>query len=250
YDEIDRVPPGFNGGWEPIMGPDARDPQGVADLWMAPGATYVDPVFSWLVSMGVTSLYFVRTDALGTHYRYDCLVADSNNQNLYHFEVSADRVGLVMPDASVADLVADTSAERDLFLLGAGWGTITDIDTGPDGALYVASKSLQTVFRITRKRTSDAGQPRGPGRTRVEAGPNPFRSSTLLRLMGPAVEAPRSLRIYSPRGRLVRVLHATRGSVPWDGADERGAPVAAGVYLVRLHRPAHPRVETKVVRLR
>jgi hypothetical protein len=32
YDEVNLVLPGFNSGWEKIMGPNSRDPQGVGDL--------------------------------------------------------------------------------------------------------------------------------------------------------------------------------------------------------------------------
>jgi len=36
YDEVNRVSPGMNSGWNQLMGPDARDPQGLADLWNLP----------------------------------------------------------------------------------------------------------------------------------------------------------------------------------------------------------------------
>jgi len=34
------------------MGPDARDPQGIGDLFQVPGSQYVDPKFSWLDTVG------------------------------------------------------------------------------------------------------------------------------------------------------------------------------------------------------
>src|SRR5262249_26110200 len=45
YDEVNLVLPGFNSGWEQIMGPDSRDPQGLADLFNMPGgaSAYSDP---------------------------------------------------------------------------------------------------------------------------------------------------------------------------------------------------------------
>ena len=36
YDEINLVRPGFNSGWERIMGPVSRDPQGTSDLVQFP----------------------------------------------------------------------------------------------------------------------------------------------------------------------------------------------------------------------
>ncbi len=38
YDEINLVEPGFNSGWNQIMGPDSRDPQGTSDLFQVPGS--------------------------------------------------------------------------------------------------------------------------------------------------------------------------------------------------------------------
>ncbi len=75
YDEVNRVPPGMNGGWRQIMGPDARDPEGVNDLWMAAGATYVDPEFSFFDSFGITAIHFQRGPGLGAHYDGDLFVA-------------------------------------------------------------------------------------------------------------------------------------------------------------------------------
>lgn len=46
-DEVNRIVPGANGGWSMIHGPDSRDSDDIADLVMNPGATYVDPAFSW-----------------------------------------------------------------------------------------------------------------------------------------------------------------------------------------------------------
>lgn len=73
--------------------------------------------------------------------------------------------------------------------------------------------------------------------------PNPFNPTTTVRvaLSGAAIEAPGdvSLAVYRVDGALVRELH--RGPVPggalearWDGTDERGNPVASGVYLCRV----------------
>ena len=37
YDEVNLIAPGFNSGWNPIMGPDALDPQGLANLFTCRG---------------------------------------------------------------------------------------------------------------------------------------------------------------------------------------------------------------------
>ena len=43
YDEINLVEPGFNSGWNQIMGPEARDPQGTSDLFQVTGSALQRP---------------------------------------------------------------------------------------------------------------------------------------------------------------------------------------------------------------
>lgn len=68
--------------------------------------------------------------------------------------------------------------------------------------------------------------------------PNPFNPATLISF-SLAASGPMELGVYSLSGRLVKTLergtreagvHAMR----WDGTDERGMPVASGLYMVRL----------------
>ena len=68
--------------------------------------------------------------------------------------------------------------------------------------------------------------------------PNPFGTHTSLRYGVPSSGAAVRIRIYDVSGRLVRALvdeHQDGGvyGLPWDGRDERGFAVAAGVYFVR-----------------
>jgi DNA-binding beta-propeller fold protein YncE len=70
--------------------------------------------------------------------------------------------------------------------------------------------------------------------------PNPFNPSTTIAFTIPSGEsAEHLLNIYDPRGRLVRqlgrgVLAAGRHEAIWDGRDDAGATVGAGIYLYRL----------------
>ena len=253
YDEVNRMPPGSNSGYALIMGPDARDPQGVGDLWQAPGSHYEDPQFSWYRTIAPTGIHFLRSDALGEPYRDDCFVGAFNTKSIYHFELTADRSALVMPDPSVADLVADTPAERDLFLWGSGFGGITGLATGPDGALYVLSYESERVFRIARAPLADSGP--GPSslssRGGLQVWPNPFRSRTRLFLPDRQHDPGGVLRIYSVTGRLVRALRPAGSALEWDGVDRDGCAAAPGTYLVRLENAGgEPCLEAKLVRVR
>src|SRR5918996_1205485 len=57
FDEINLVEPGFNSGWKQVMGPIAAN-TGVSEsnLVNLAGSQYVDPVFSWAESRGVTDI--------------------------------------------------------------------------------------------------------------------------------------------------------------------------------------------------
>jgi hypothetical protein len=79
-----------------------------------------------------------------------------------------------------------------------------------------------------------------PTKYRLDPGaPNPASERTTIRFELPET-TPVSLDIFEVSGRLVRrlaggdALAAGRYAVSWDGRNQRGEPVASGVYLVRL----------------
>ena len=149
YDEINLVLPGFNSGWEQLMGPDSRDPQGLGNLVFFPGSHYADPKFSWFNTVGPTALVFLNSARLGVEYGNDLFVGDIKNGNLYRFRVNAARNGLDFTSPGLSDLVADSNAEFQEVLLGTGFGGITDLKVGPDGLLYVLSFGLGKIFVIS-----------------------------------------------------------------------------------------------------
>jgi glucose/arabinose dehydrogenase len=152
YDEINLVNPGFNSGWHKIMGPTYRDANfSESELTMFKGAHYSDPVFSWKNSIGVTDIEFFNSAQLGKEYSNNLFVGDINNGNLYFFKVNDNRTGLNFEDVpSIAnDLIADNQDEVDTVVLGTGFGGITDIETGPDGNLYILSYQDGRIYRLT-----------------------------------------------------------------------------------------------------
>ena len=156
YDEVNRVDPGFNSGWLQIMGPDAGDPQGQADLWIAPRSTYSDPEFSWAIPVAPTALAFAASPILGCGNVHDLFVGDNNCGQIYRFVPNAARDGLVFTSPALQDKVADNSAgicsgEMAEIFFGAGFGLITDLENGPDGRLYVVSLTGGAVYRIGPK---------------------------------------------------------------------------------------------------
>jgi glucose/arabinose dehydrogenase len=155
YDEINLVRPGFNSGWERIMGPVNRDAEGTGDLVQFPGSHYADPKFSWLNPVGLTAIVFMKSPLLGVEYQNDVLAGDINNGNLYHFRVNATGDGFEFMTLGLADLVADSNAELQEIILGTGFGGITDLKVGPDGLLYVLSFGLGRVFVVSSDATNE-----------------------------------------------------------------------------------------------
>jgi glucose/arabinose dehydrogenase len=167
YDEINLVKPGFNSGWYKIMGPIARnnydDHVGKGDsnsnniskfeLTGLNGSYYTDPLFSWQNPIGITDIEFLNSSKLGDIYRNNIFVGDINNGNLYFFEVNKTRNGLDIVDSntdlSLLDLVADDKKEMSKVTFGNGFsGRITDIETGPDGYLYILTYLEGKLYRI------------------------------------------------------------------------------------------------------
>lgn len=69
--------------------------------------------------------------------------------------------------------------------------------------------------------------------------PNPFSSQTEITFRSPG-SLPATLRIFDPSGRVVRTLYDGPGTsgvqrVAWDGRDDSGEQVAAGVYFYELN---------------
>ena len=105
---------------------------------------------------------------------------------------------------------------------------------------------LQNSARVVASHPLSAAKVVAPVVEQPEAGlapnfPNPFNGSTLIayQLADPG---PVRLEIYNSLGQHLRTLvddvqAAGRYVVRWDARDQRGADVAAGVYLMRLFHP-------------
>ena len=83
--------------------------------------------------------------------------------------------------------------------------------------------------------------------------PNPFNPATTLPVSVAADAGDVDVTIYNVLGQPVRTvwngpLAAGVHRLTWDGRDAQGQPVAAGVYLVRLHQGDHTRLR-KMVKL-
>jgi aldose sugar dehydrogenase len=163
FDEINLVEPGFNSGWKQIMGPIAANP-GVSESSLVnfPGSQYADPVFSWSESRGVTDIEFFNSTAFGPGYENGIFVGDITTGTLFYFEPNADRTGIALEnDPLLSDLVANNDEEISSVTFGTGFTGITDIETGPDGNLYIltfdrGADGLGSLYRILAAGEGDA----------------------------------------------------------------------------------------------
>ena len=92
-------------------------------------------------------LVFLNSDKLGAQYKNDLFVGDINNGNIYHFKLSEDRTKLLYPNGQPIENEPTISAQIPLLRFGEGFGGITDLQTGPDGFLYVLAIN-GAIFRI------------------------------------------------------------------------------------------------------
>lgn len=156
YDEINLVEPGFNSGWAQLMGPYNRNINATVQVSLVnfTGSHYADPAFSWRIPIGVTDIEFLNSTNLGSKYRNNIFVGDINNGNLYYFEVNGNRSGLTFDQTlyssadKLADFVADNTNETSAITFGTNFGRITDIETGPDGFLYILSYGEGKIYRL------------------------------------------------------------------------------------------------------
>ena len=143
-DEINLVESGFNSGWRSIMGPASSADEIKALVFLSPNSNYSDPEISWLEPTAVTDIEFINSTSLGPDYTNNILVGDNNNGNLYFFKLNDQRNGLEIQDA-----VIDSEEELNNYILGTGFGSITDIQTGPDGDIYVVSLESGSIYKIS-----------------------------------------------------------------------------------------------------
>jgi glucose/arabinose dehydrogenase len=160
YDETNLVRPGFNSGWQTVMGPISLSGDTEEDLVNFPGSHYADPLFSWAEPPAVTDIEFLDSSNLGDKYANNIFVGDINNGNLYFFGVNENRNAIQLDaaqqESGLSDLVVDNEEELSAITFGSGFGGITDIETGPDGFLYVLSYDDGIIYRISPTSTNNS----------------------------------------------------------------------------------------------
>jgi uncharacterized repeat protein (TIGR01451 family) len=251
FDEMNRVQAGFNGGWVQVIGPVSRiaeyksiestyaagnlqqlrwPPSNIADtpqaalarLYMLPGAQYTDPEFSWKYAVAPAALGFVKGRGLGQQFEGNMFVGASRttllNGYLFRFKFTSDRQHFAFTDPNLSDRVADNSdkfdlAESETLVVGRDFGIATDIQTGPNGNVFVVSLSNGAVYQIAA---------------------NPFRQFQATLTGGQEVPANNS----TATGTASILLDSTDGTQARLSLNFAGLPTAE--IAAHIHGPAPP----------
>jgi aldose sugar dehydrogenase len=186
FSELNQVFAGMNGGWIQIMGPASRVPQfraietsaeffglqqvrwspeniattpeeALSRLYMLPGAQFSDPEFSWKYEVAPGGIDFVEGRELGPQYDGNLIMGAARDAllggHLFRFRLTGNRQKIAVDDPRLEDRVADNTAKFDItesesLLFGTNFGVVSDIQSGPNGNLYVVSISHGSIYEI------------------------------------------------------------------------------------------------------
>ena len=150
YDEINLVFPGFNSGWNKLMGrAESKQNFDAEDLVDFDGmGKYSDPEFSWQGGTVPTAILFFHSDRLGSDLENDIFVGTAAG-DLHHFGLQDGRNELKL-EGDLEDEVAHDFDEGQSTVVASGLGIITDLEVGPDGYLYGTSFDTDgSIFRLS-----------------------------------------------------------------------------------------------------
>jgi glucose/arabinose dehydrogenase len=133
--------------------------EALSRLFMLPGAHFSDPELSWKFELAPGGIGFLDSNALGREYRRDLFMGGSRDflegGHLFRVELTGNRRAVEADDPRLQDGVADNVnkweiTESESLLFGRNFGVGTDVQTGPNGHLYVVSLSHGAIYEIQR----------------------------------------------------------------------------------------------------
>jgi aldose sugar dehydrogenase len=227
--------------------------EALARLFVLPGSHYSDPEFSWKYAVAPGGIGFVKSRALGPQFEGDLFVAASRtfleNGYLFRFQFTNDRKEVAVHGRELSDRVADNEHKFDIkesedLLIGRNFGIGTDVQTGPNGNVYVVSLSNGAVYEIFRRmpgqgRTAtDEAAIEAPGSDLAVQVPSVFQKSVTIRLERKSAGSTTVI-VFDAVGRPVRklaagTLDAGSHELVWNGRDDGGRELPAGAYFIKI----------------
>jgi uncharacterized protein (TIGR03118 family) len=140
--------------WSPTMIADSAS-DAMSRLFVLPGSKYAEPEFSWRWAVAPAAIGFAGS-AMGSHAN-NLFVGASRTflaeGYLFEFKFDASRQHFAFTDPALKDGVDNNDYKFDMgestsLMAGKNFGIVTNIVTGPDGALYVTSLSNGAVYMI------------------------------------------------------------------------------------------------------
>jgi aldose sugar dehydrogenase len=173
-DEVNLVEPGFNSGWRRIQGM-ANSNAEISDLVEYPGLSagrysiiglieelslriqgfsgkYSDPKFVWRDPIIPTAIEFLNSKKLGGKYQNDIFIGSYNYGRIIHFHLNEERNGLYLR-GPLEDKIENNPQGYDPVVFGRNFGRVIDLETGPDGYLYILALTGNEgkIYRIIPK---------------------------------------------------------------------------------------------------
>jgi aldose sugar dehydrogenase len=151
FDEINLVEPGFNSGFQQITGSASRfenaefDPENLVEF--NGNGKYKDPELDLGEHLAPTALTFFNSKEFGHEFENQLLVAGAKG-TIFRFDLKEDRTELIL-EGPLEDKIVDGDKELADVTFAEGLGTITDMEVGPDGYLYLINYEEDgSLFKI------------------------------------------------------------------------------------------------------
>lgn len=133
--------------------------EALSRLFMLPGAHYSAPEMSWKFEVAPGGIGFLSSRALGPQYANDLFVGGARpfleGGHVFRLDLTGNRRKIGVDDPRLEDRVADNLhkwelTESESLLFGRNFGVVTDIQTGPNGNLYLVSLTNGVVYEVFR----------------------------------------------------------------------------------------------------
>jgi len=133
--------------------------QALSRLFVIRGSHFSDPELSWRFEVAPGAIGFIASRGLGPQFEGNMFMAAARpfleGGHLFHFVLTPDRREIAFDDPRLADRVADNRhkweiTESETLLIGRNFGVGTDIQTGPNGNVFVVSLTNGAIYEIFR----------------------------------------------------------------------------------------------------